>query len=271
MNNKIAVRQALENITHYAEHQIESFKSGRPYLDMTLFPSLCEDARHALANDVVDETAKKPMVEVDYVSSKMAGAVIGLASAIFRARNNNLAGALEAMVSSRDVLVMCLEELTHIPKTNDDFDHCTASPTGKHSENWYCNGNCSYCNTGIRERQLSLDEVRESFIESLSITANKTLKGLGFEDPMVQAMWDSYLCAFNRAQMGEVGKSNLTPPEPNYGPPVAYEVWAGVLDMHPVGGVFRNRKEAEEYAASVKSTTEVRPLFRGPSEKVGSQ
>ncbi len=41
--------EALDNITHYAECNVAAFKSGRPYLDMTLFPSLCSAARAAIA------------------------------------------------------------------------------------------------------------------------------------------------------------------------------------------------------------------------------
>lgn len=41
--------EALEKITHYAECQIEAFKSGRPFLDMTAFRLLCPKARAAIA------------------------------------------------------------------------------------------------------------------------------------------------------------------------------------------------------------------------------
>jgi chromosome segregation ATPase len=40
---------ALEKITHYAECQVVAFASGTPYLDMTLFPRLCVEARAAIA------------------------------------------------------------------------------------------------------------------------------------------------------------------------------------------------------------------------------
>ncbi len=39
----------LEALTHYAECQVNAFSSGRPHLDMTLFPSLCAGARATLA------------------------------------------------------------------------------------------------------------------------------------------------------------------------------------------------------------------------------
>lgn len=29
-----------------------------------------------------------------------------------------------------------------------EFDDCAESPTGKHSESWFSNDNCEYCNTG---------------------------------------------------------------------------------------------------------------------------
>ena len=46
------------------------------------------------------------------------------------------------------------------------------------------------------------------------------------------------------------------------GEPVAWEVWWGVCDMQPCPRPFHSRAEAEEYASSIKSNTEVRPLFR---------
>ncbi len=42
------LREALEKLTHYAECQVAAFSSGRPSLDMTLFPHLCSNARSAL-------------------------------------------------------------------------------------------------------------------------------------------------------------------------------------------------------------------------------
>ena len=39
----------LGALTHYAECQVLAFSSGRPHLDMTLFPSLCAGARAVLA------------------------------------------------------------------------------------------------------------------------------------------------------------------------------------------------------------------------------
>ncbi|MFT0546976.1 hypothetical protein ACMHYO_11610 [Allopusillimonas ginsengisoli] len=31
-----------------------------------------------------------------------------------------------------------------------EFDDCTASPTGKHSESWFANGDCEYCKAGAQ-------------------------------------------------------------------------------------------------------------------------
>lgn len=39
----------LGALTHYAECQVRAFSGGTPYLDMTLFPSLCASARAVLA------------------------------------------------------------------------------------------------------------------------------------------------------------------------------------------------------------------------------
>lgn len=39
----------LEALTHYAECQVNAFYSGRPHLDMTLFPSLCASSRALIA------------------------------------------------------------------------------------------------------------------------------------------------------------------------------------------------------------------------------
>jgi hypothetical protein len=41
--------EALDKLAHYAECQVAAFTSGRPHLDMTLFPSLCKEARAAIA------------------------------------------------------------------------------------------------------------------------------------------------------------------------------------------------------------------------------
>lgn len=43
------LREALDNITRYAERQVAAFNTGVPYLDMTLFPRLCDAARAAIA------------------------------------------------------------------------------------------------------------------------------------------------------------------------------------------------------------------------------
>src|SRR5690606_17519007 len=31
-----------------------------------------------------------------------------------------------------------------------EFDDCAASPTGKHSESWFANGDCEYCKAGAQ-------------------------------------------------------------------------------------------------------------------------
>lgn len=41
--------EALKSLAHYAECQVAAFNTGCPYLDMTLFPRLCSDARAAIA------------------------------------------------------------------------------------------------------------------------------------------------------------------------------------------------------------------------------
>jgi NTP pyrophosphatase (non-canonical NTP hydrolase) len=43
------MREALENMTEYAERVVEAFSSGRPHLDLTGFPYLCKQAREALS------------------------------------------------------------------------------------------------------------------------------------------------------------------------------------------------------------------------------
>ncbi|WP_208630912.1 hypothetical protein, partial [Ralstonia insidiosa] len=40
---------ALKRLADYADWQTKAFTSGRAYLDMTLFPSLCKEAYAALA------------------------------------------------------------------------------------------------------------------------------------------------------------------------------------------------------------------------------
>jgi hypothetical protein len=43
--------------------------------------------------------------------------------------------------------------------------------------------------------------------------------------------------------------------------PAAWQVWAGVCDMSPYWPVFKTEAEARDVAATIKSVTEVRPLF----------
>lgn len=49
MAEKQELLEALKSIAHYAERQVAAFNTGCPYLDMTLFPRLCEAARAAIA------------------------------------------------------------------------------------------------------------------------------------------------------------------------------------------------------------------------------
>lgn len=44
--------------------------------------------------------------------------------------------------------------------------------------------------------------------------------------------------------------------------PVAYEVWWGLEDMRPCNEVFRYFRDAEALAKTIKSQTEIRPLYR---------
>lgn len=44
--------------------------------------------------------------------------------------------------------------------------------------------------------------------------------------------------------------------------PVAYEVWWGLEDMRPCNEVFRYYRDAEALAGTIKSPTEIRPLYR---------
>lgn len=49
MAEKQELLEALKSIAHYAERQVAAFNTGVPYLDMTLFPRLCDAARAAIA------------------------------------------------------------------------------------------------------------------------------------------------------------------------------------------------------------------------------
>ncbi len=51
--------------------------------------------------------------------------------------------------------------------------------------------------------------------------------------------------------------------------PRAWEVWWGLGSMRPHGTVFRTKAEADAVAASIKSITEVRPLFGDAREAAG--
>jgi len=44
--------EVIEKLAHYSECQVAAFSSGRCYLDMTMFPALCESARAAIAKAV---------------------------------------------------------------------------------------------------------------------------------------------------------------------------------------------------------------------------
>lgn len=50
-------------------------------------------------------------------------------------------------------------------------------------------------------------------------------------------------------------------PQPEAAEPAAWQVWWGVTDKRPHWPPFKTKAEAEEVAASIKSTTEVRPLY----------
>jgi hypothetical protein len=41
-----------------------------------------------------------------------------------------------------------------------EFDDCTASPTGKHSEEWFANQNCIHCGTGQVDGPLYYSTIR---------------------------------------------------------------------------------------------------------------
>ena len=43
----------------------------------------------------------------------------------------------------------------HINKiTIDEFDACSKSPNGEHSESWYANNDCDFCGTGATDAPL---------------------------------------------------------------------------------------------------------------------
>ena len=49
------------------------------------------------------------------------------------------------------------------------------------------------------------------------------------------------------------------------GEPVAWMVWAGILDMRPVMTLFATKELAEAHARQIKSKTEVRPVPATPA------
>ena len=49
------------------------------------------------------------------------------------------------------------------------------------------------------------------------------------------------------------------------GEPVAWMVWAGILDMRPVMTLFATKELAEAHARQIKSNTEVRPVPATPA------
>jgi len=62
-----AAKDALDKLSHYAECQVAAFSSGRPHLDLTLFPSLCRDARANLSRLTarIEEVKQAQPVDVD--------------------------------------------------------------------------------------------------------------------------------------------------------------------------------------------------------------
>lgn len=58
----------------------------------------------------------------------------------------------------------------------------------------------------------AIDRLRTAFINSLEQGANVERKGVGFADPVVQALWDAYLCGFNSGALGDTGSAHLRLP-----------------------------------------------------------
>lgn len=67
----------------------------------------------------------------------------------------------------------------------------------------------------------------------------------------------------------EIAAEVLPPAEVAMPEPRAWEVWVGICEMLPLKEVFRSKAEAEAVAATVKSNTEVRPLFGDSREAAG--
>lgn len=59
---------------------------------------------------------------------------------------------LKAQVSHQEPVAWC--QLGLDGKSIAYFDDCAASPTGKHSESWFCNSNCTHCGTGAVDEPL---------------------------------------------------------------------------------------------------------------------
>ena len=69
--------------------------------------------------------------------------------------------ARTALIADRKWTQACSPTLTECPRCNNnfmecdgefkraaEFDRCDKSPTGKHSESWFVNDDCEYCNKG---------------------------------------------------------------------------------------------------------------------------
>jgi hypothetical protein len=50
----------------------------------------------------------------------------------------------------RSVLLFAPPAPAQAEQSEGQFDDCANSPTGKHSESWFANGDCEHCNTGAQ-------------------------------------------------------------------------------------------------------------------------
>jgi len=76
-----------------------------------------------------------------------------------------------------------------------EFDDCSVSPTGKHSESWFVNDNCQYCKTGLRtdDKFVTLPILLTPEMESVIENRNSVYQS-------AQELFDALVAAARAAQ-----------------------------------------------------------------------
>lgn len=82
-----------------------------------------------------------------------------------------------------------------------EFDDCAASPTGKHSESWFCNSNCTHCGTGAVDEPLYWHDTETDTPTAppAQTPPRLTVSEIFEADPLPHSMFDDERVEFARA------------------------------------------------------------------------